>query len=106
MYNHWQDMGIQIEDAPARTKARKSYNVLSLITHLTQKLIRWIHNNWHVTRDAGWLVAHLVIKRTDVLWRLRKAEVMEEISTLIGIDNTNTHTQNWFNHQMVAMGNR
>lgn len=67
--------------------------------------MKWIHNNWRISKAPAAPPAPLVVKRTDVLWRLRQQEVWIEIADILGIDTADSHTPDWFSHRMVAMKN-
>ena len=67
--------------------------------------MQWIHNNWRTSKDAQLMLAHFIVKRTDVLWKRSQDKVFAEIADILGMEQADTNTPNWFSHRMVAMKN-
>jgi len=44
-------------------------------------------------------------KRTEVVWHTRRQEVMEEIATILQVDEATTETPGWFQAQTPAIKN-
>jgi multimeric flavodoxin WrbA len=44
-------------------------------------------------------------KRTDVLWHIRKDDVMEEIGKILNVDKATTATPGWFSARTTAIKN-
>ena len=71
-------------------------------TEQPQKLTAWISNNWRPRiRNTG---QHTTIRVTvlDVIWRSKRAEVLEELKQILNVDNVDSRTPGFFQKRTTA----
>jgi hypothetical protein len=69
-----------------------------------QNLVQWLRNTWRGEKR----LSKMTLKKYrmhDLLWWLKKDDVLKEISTLTGIENITTKNPKWFTHRMEASRN-
>jgi hypothetical protein len=69
-----------------------------------QALVRWLRNTWRGEKRLS-KTPLKKYRMQDLLWWLKKKDVMEEISKISGIEDIDTNHPEWFSYRITASKN-
>lgn len=64
----------------------------------------WLQNNWRLPRKHKKPTA-LVVKRSNIVYKLKRQAVWDEIAVILGVEHADTTTDNWFPTRTIAIRN-
>ncbi|KAF8950433.1 hypothetical protein BDZ97DRAFT_1771259 [Flammula alnicola] len=93
MCNYWVSTGeLSVEDMEDSLRRAK-------------ELSKWVTNNWRPARGVARKSNHFHPKKSEVMWYLHPEEVMEEIASVLGVEEATTLTAGWFQARLPAIAN-
>jgi hypothetical protein len=72
---------------------------------MSQKLTLWCSNNWRMGQGVARKTNNFRPKRTEIVWRTRQEDVMDEIAKILNVEEATTQTPGWFTVRTAAIKN-
>ncbi|KAF8800764.1 hypothetical protein BYT27DRAFT_7116722 [Phlegmacium glaucopus] len=91
IFNYWEGTG----NTP-KMKRR-------VVSASRQDLSAWLSNNWRPRHMLARKMPTNKIKRSELIWKTRGADIFKEITIILGIENPNTTTPGWFGARLPAI---
>ena len=71
-------------------------------TDRAQKLAAWIANNWRPRIRNSEQQTKIRVTILDVIWRSKRAEVLEELKEILDVENIDSRTPGFFQKRTTA----
>ena len=72
---------------------------------MIQALTVWCSNNWQIKGGVAQKSNNFCPKCSDVIWHMRKEDVMKEIGAMLEVKNATTQMPGWFAARTTVIKN-